>query len=78
MRRKPSRPSKKKRRRIWEPAKGADLSRVLRRHPEVQATLAPLKLRIDVDSGIIVGRAYWPCPQPNGTPIGPRPSRTER
>jgi len=62
MRRKPSRPSRKKSPRVWEPAKGRDLTRVLRRHPEVQAMLKPLKLRIEPTSGRLLGRALWPCP----------------
>jgi hypothetical protein len=62
MRRKPSRPSRKKSEVVWEPAKGPDLKRVFRRHPEVQAILRPLKLRIEVTSGRVLGRPLWPCP----------------
>lgn len=79
MRRKPSRPSRKKSAPVWKSAKGPDLVRVLRLHPEVQRTLTPLKLRIKPMSGIIVGQAYWPCPQPDGPPIArSRPGRKKR
>jgi len=69
MRRKPSRPSRKKSRPVWKPAKGPDLAQVLHRHPEVQAMLRALKLRIKPMPGIVVGRTLWPCPQP--PPPGP-------
>ncbi len=62
MRRKPSRPSRKKSKAIWEIAKGPDLKRVLRRHPEVQAMLKPLKLEIEPKSGRVMGRLLWLCP----------------
>ncbi len=64
MRRKPSRPSRKKSPRAPKFAKGPPLAKVLRRHPEVQMVLRTLHLRIEVSSGRLLGRALWPCPQP--------------
>lgn len=62
MRRKPSRPSRKKSPPVWKAVKGRDLTKVLRRHPEVQAALKALKLRIEPTSGRVLGRYLWLCP----------------
>ena len=59
MKKKPSRPSKKKSPKY---PKGPDLAQLLDRHPEVQAMLKPLHLAIEVKSGRVLGRLLWLCP----------------